>query len=161
MARKKRKVKSLPTIWEVSDELWAIIEPVMNQFDPPRLTPGRPRIDRRATLNGIICQMRSGCQWNHLPRQFGDAPSVHRTFQRWVNKGVLQAIWIKLVENSAIVVEQPEPTEDSPQHLCLDKGYDNPTGYATVAEEHYRPHIHRIGEERPDERKRKRHSARR
>ena len=26
----------------------------------------------------------------------------------------------------AIVVERPQLTEDDPQHLCLDKGYDNP-----------------------------------
>ena len=53
----------------------------------------------RAALNGIIYQMRSGCQWNHLPEQFGDDSSVHRTFQRWVQKGVLERIWATLVEN--------------------------------------------------------------
>ena len=98
MARRKRQVKPLPTIWEVSDELWAIIEPILNQLDPPRATPGRGRIDQRAALNGIIYQMRSGCQWNHLPQQFGDDSSVHRTFQRWVQKGVLQRIWATMVE---------------------------------------------------------------
>ena len=61
----------------------------------------------------------------------------------------------------AIVVERPEPTKDSPQNLCLDKGYDNPTGHATVAQEKYEPHIRRIGEEKLDEKKRKRHPARR
>lgn len=33
----------------------------------------------------------------------------------------------------AVVVERPESTEEEPQHLCLDKGYDNPTGRETVA----------------------------
>jgi putative transposase len=61
----------------------------------------------------------------------------------------------------AIVVDRPEPTEDCPQHLCLDKGYDNPTGHTTVAQENYQPHIRRIGEEKLDEKKRKRHPARR
>lgn len=28
----------------------------------------------------------------------------------------------------AVVVERPIPTEREPQYLCLDKGYDNPTG---------------------------------
>jgi putative transposase len=32
----------------------------------------------------------------------------------------------------AIVVPRPEPTEAQPQHLCLDKAYDNPTGEAAV-----------------------------
>jgi putative transposase len=33
----------------------------------------------------------------------------------------------------AIVVERPQPSEERPQHRCLDKGYDNPTGHETVA----------------------------
>jgi putative transposase len=98
MARQKRKVKSLPTIWEVRDELWSIIQAILDERDPPSWT-GRDRIDQRAALNGIIYQMRSGCQWNHLPRQFGDDSSVHRTFQRWVQKGVLERIWATLIED--------------------------------------------------------------
>ena len=98
MARQKRKVKPLPTIWEVSDDLWKIIQPILIKLDPPSWT-GRTRIDQRAALNGIIHQMRSGCQWNHLPRGFGDDASIHRTFQRWVKKGVLKRMWATLVEN--------------------------------------------------------------
>jgi putative transposase len=47
----------------------------------------------------------------------------------------------------AIVVERPQPTEEKPQHLCLDKGDDHPTGHDTVATYQYTPHIRRIGEE--------------
>jgi putative transposase len=61
----------------------------------------------------------------------------------------------------AVVVERPEPTEDSPQHLCLDKGYDNPTGKQAVEDHQYQPHIRRIGQEKLDTKKRKRHPARR
>ena len=61
----------------------------------------------------------------------------------------------------AVVVERPQPTEAKPQHLCLDKGYDNPTGRQAVAEHHYEPHIRRIGEEKLDESARKRYPARR
>jgi putative transposase len=62
---------------------------------------------------------------------------------------------------AAIVVERPEPTRSNPQHLCLDKGYDNPTGRAAAASGGHVPHIRRIGEEKLDHRKRKRHPARR
>lgn len=61
----------------------------------------------------------------------------------------------------AIVVDRPTPTTEAAQHLCLDKGYDNPTGHTAVADEKYLPHIRRIGEEKLDEKKRKRHPARR
>lgn len=61
----------------------------------------------------------------------------------------------------SIVVERPEPTPQTPQHLCLDKGYDNPTGRAAATSHGHTPHIRRIGEEKLDEKGRKRHPARR
>jgi putative transposase len=100
MARKKRTVKVLPTIWEVNDELWSIIREILTELDPPAAT-GRSRVDERLALNGIIYQMRTGCQWNQLPKQFGDDSSVHRTLQRWVGKGVFHRIWEVLIENCA------------------------------------------------------------
>ena len=62
---------------------------------------------------------------------------------------------------SAIVVERPVPTADAPQHLCLDKGYDNPTGRAATAAADYTPHIRRIGEEKLDDAGKKTFPARR
>jgi putative transposase len=61
----------------------------------------------------------------------------------------------------AVVVERPVPTQEQPQHLCLDKAYDNPTGWETVATHHYVPHIRRIGEEKLDDSGEKRYPARR
>ena len=98
MARTKRKSKELPTIWEVNDELWEIIQDILEELDPPAAT-GRPRTGQREALSGIIYQMRSGVQWNQLPRQFGDDSSVHRTMQRWIAKGVCERLWAVLIEN--------------------------------------------------------------
>ena len=47
----------------------------------------------------------------------------------------------------AIVVQRPQPTAKHPQHLSLDKGYDNPTGRQAAVDAKYPPHIRRIGEE--------------
>jgi len=98
MAKTKRKIKPLPTIWKASDELWEIIQGILDERDPPPAT-GRPRTDPREALNGIIYRMRSGVQWNQLPAQFGDDSSVHRTMQRWIAKGVFERIWAVLIEN--------------------------------------------------------------
>jgi putative transposase len=69
----------------------------------------------------------------------------------------------KLLESTleAIVVAPPEPCEDEPQHLCLDKAYDNPTGDAAAVRFGHTPHIRRIGEEKLDDEGRKRLPARR
>ena len=42
------------------------------------------------------------------------------------------------------------PLTRAPQHLCLDKGYDNPTGHQAAAAYGYQAHIRRIGEEKLD-----------
>ena len=60
----------------------------------------------------------------------------------------------------AIVVERPDASE-YPQHLCLDKAYDNPTGHAAAEAAGYIPHIRRIGEEKLDAGGQRRHPARR
>src|SRR5262249_61603818 len=93
-------VKPLATIWEVDDRLWGRIEPILREDapPPPECHGGRPRIDLRAALNGVIFRLRGGCQWNRLPERFGDDSSVHRWFQRWCRHGVLARIRAVLVE---------------------------------------------------------------
>ena len=61
----------------------------------------------------------------------------------------------------SIIVERPEGGDEGIQHLCLDKGYNNPTGRRAVAAQGYRGHIRRIGEEKLDARGVKRFPARR
>ena len=98
MARKKKPQEALATIWHASDELWEQVEQVLKEYDPPAQY-GPDRIDQRAAFDGIIFRLRSGCQWNHLPEEYGDDSSVHRTFQRWVKRGVLDRLWAVLVKD--------------------------------------------------------------
>lgn len=93
MARKPR----LPTLWEVPDELWGRIQPLLDADDPPTFT-GRPKVDRRRVLDGVLFRLRTGCQWNHLPRLYGDDRTIHRYFQRWCERGLFEQIWALLVE---------------------------------------------------------------
>src|SRR5436305_620547 len=99
MGRTRRQAQPLDTIWEVSDELWQRIEPILLEDAPPKPKAhgGRPHIDWRAAINGIIFRLRSGCQWNQLPKRFGDDSSVHRWLQRWCRNGVFEKIWAALV----------------------------------------------------------------
>lgn len=84
--------RPLPTIWELPDELWRRIEPILARRYPAAPT-GRPRADLRLVLDGIVFRMRSGLQWNQLPRRFGADSTVHGWFQRFAADGVLVEIW--------------------------------------------------------------------
>jgi transposase len=87
----------LPPIWTASDDLWAIVEPILADLDPPKPC-GRNRIDQRAAFDAIIFRLRTGCQWNHLPTEYPDDSSVHRTFQRWVERSVFDRLWAVIQE---------------------------------------------------------------
>ena len=84
------KAEILATIWEQ-------IHPVILELDPPKAT-GRCRVASRRMLDAIIFRMRSSRQWNRLPKELGDDSTIQRTFQRWVQLGVLERIWSILVE---------------------------------------------------------------
>jgi putative transposase len=94
--KKTGRRKPLGTIWEVPDALWQRILPILVAFWPAKAT-GRRHADWRRALNGIIFRMRSGCQWDQLPRKFGPKSTVHDWFQRWCVGGVMQRIWAELV----------------------------------------------------------------
>jgi putative transposase len=234
LARKKREIKPLETIWEVPDRLWQRIEPILTEDapPPPREHGGRQRIDWRAAFNGIIFRLRSGCQWNKLPEEFGDDSSIHRWFQRWCRNGVFERVWAVLVQEcdglgavdwkwqsadgmlgksrfggdktgrnptdrgkkgtkksvlvdadggplgaaiaganvpdcklldetiEAVVVERPAP-EEGEQSLCLDAGYDNPSGRAAVEKHGYVGHIRPVYEDKRPRRRPGRRKARR
>ena len=92
----KKKKKSLPTIWEVPDELWQRMAPLILEMDPPKDT-GRPRVNPRNVMDAIIFRIRTGCQWNHIPRVYGDDSTIHRTFQHWVEIGLFERLWALLI----------------------------------------------------------------
>ncbi len=66
MARKNSRRVPLGTIWEVADEMWRRIEPILVDFRLRKPT-GRHVANWRRMLNAIIFRMRSGCQWDQLP----------------------------------------------------------------------------------------------
>lgn len=77
------------------NDLWAEIELILAKHDLAKCI-GRKRVDPRHALDGIIYRLRSGVQWNQLPKEFGDDSSVHRTFQRWVELRLFDQIWAVL-----------------------------------------------------------------
>ena len=90
------KKKPLPTIWNVPDPLWELIEKVLAVYDPPAKT-GRKRSSERRAFDGVIYRMRTGCQWNHLPQEFGDSSNVYRAFARWEQRAIFDILWAILL----------------------------------------------------------------
>ena len=91
-----------PTLWEVPDDVWTMVEPILNDWYPAK-PKGHRRVDLRRVLNGIIFRLRTGCQWNQLPKPFGDDSTGHRHFQQWCQRGIFAQLWAVLVEACGVL----------------------------------------------------------
>jgi transposase len=72
------------------DELWAEIEPLLPPPPPPSPKGGRPPVDARKALAGILFVLRTGCQWQMVPAAaFGvSGSSCWRRFSEWTDAGI-------------------------------------------------------------------------
>ena len=77
----------------MSDELWEIIEPLLPE-EPPKPKGGRPRIDDRAALAGIVFVLKSGIPWEMLPKEMGcgSGSTCWRRLRDWQEAGVWEEL---------------------------------------------------------------------
>ena len=67
----------------MSDAQFAKIEPHL-----PTGTRGKPRVDDRRVISGIIQVLKSGGRWIDAPAVYGPRKTLYNRFVRWAAKGV-------------------------------------------------------------------------
>ncbi len=83
----------------VTDELWEVIEPLLPEA-PPKPKGGRPRIDDRAALTGILFVLKSGIPWEMLPQEMGcgSGMTCWRRLKEWHEAGVCERLHRRLLD---------------------------------------------------------------
>src|SRR5918997_2641443 len=86
----------------VSDELWAVVEPLLPP-EPERPRGGRPRISNRDCLRGIIFVLRASLPWSWLPPELGcgSGTTCWRRLKEWHEAGVWHRLHQVLLERLA------------------------------------------------------------
>ena len=76
----------------LSDDLWAVVEPLLPERPKPR--GGRPRVPDRAALTGILFVLRSGLPWEMLPQEMGcgSGMTCWRRLRDWQQAGVWETL---------------------------------------------------------------------
>jgi len=214
------KYRDVPT-WQLSDSFWDRIKPFIpkpksrfrGRGKNRKNVGGRPPSDPRLVMTGILYILRTGCQWNAAPKEFGSGKTLHRYFQHWSRAGVFKKMWkaslkeydetkglewkwqavdaastkaplggqatgasptdrgkrgtkrsllveakgvplaievgpaqrheVKLLAATlgGVVIQRPEPGQEKPQNLCLDKGYAGEPVQEIVAQRGYQAHV--------------------
>ena len=78
--------------WTVTDEFWEKVEPLIPPA-PSRKKGGRRRMDDREAFAAMIYVLRTGIQWNALPREMGASSTVHDRYQEWERLGFFEQLW--------------------------------------------------------------------
>jgi putative transposase len=101
--RKKQKraaVNEVTAGFRVSDELWAVLEPVLPKHrNTHRFGGGKPRTPERQCADAIFYVLRTGCQWGALAATgLWPHSTAHERVQQGVKAGVFLRLWQSGVE---------------------------------------------------------------
>lgn len=70
---------------------------------------GKPRVDDRRVLSGIIFINRNGLRWCDAPKEYGPAKTLYNRWKRWSDNGVFARIMMGLAaegtENKTIMID--------------------------------------------------------
>nr|WP_208614679.1 IS5 family transposase [Streptomyces regalis] len=68
---------------ELTDQEWELLAPLI-----PRAATGRPRVEDRQVINGMVYKIRTGISWCDLPERYGPWKTVYTRFRRYALDGV-------------------------------------------------------------------------
>ena len=72
----------------MSDNQWKRIKPMIPVGKPG----GRPPLDRRNIVDGLLWILRTGAPWRDLPEEFGKWQTAWRLFDQWNGDGTLDKV---------------------------------------------------------------------
>jgi transposase len=73
----------------LTDGQWEQLAPLL---PPAKPRTGRPNLDHRCILNGILWRLKTGAPWRDLPERYGRWQTVYSRFRRWQLAGVWQRV---------------------------------------------------------------------
>lgn len=111
-----------------SDAQWARIEPLL-----PTDVRGKPRVDDRRVLSGIVHALRCGGRWVNCADVYGPKKTLYNRFVRWSERGIWEGIFSALAGAG-----------DAPDRLFIDSSSSRSTAAPVVEKggfgSWYRPH---------------------
>jgi len=75
----------------LTDLHWEQLRPLL---PPQKPQTGRPAVDHRLVLEGMLWVVRTGSSWRELPERFGPWSTVSSRYQRWCKEG----LWTRILQ---------------------------------------------------------------
>lgn len=78
---------------DLTNEQWEVLATIL---PPQKPKTGRPGMDHRQMMNGILWVLRTGAPWRDVPKRYGKWTTIYSRFQRWRKQGVWNRILAEL-----------------------------------------------------------------
>jgi transposase len=88
----------------------------------PSDTRGKPRVDDRRVISGIVHVLKSGCRWIDAPAVYGPRKTLYNRFVRWAAKGVWVEIFHALASAGGPPAEVLIDSSAVKAHRCASGG---------------------------------------
>ena len=88
----------------------------------PTDTRGKPRVDDRRVISGIVHVLKSGCRWADAPLFYGPRKTLYNRFVRWAAKGVWLEIFHALAATGGPPAEVLIDSSAVKAHRCASGG---------------------------------------
>jgi len=59
---------------------------------------GKPRVDDRRVISGIIYVLKRGLPWENAPKEYGPSKTLYNRFHRWSENGTFNKIFKALAQ---------------------------------------------------------------
>lgn len=82
---------------DLTEKQWQKLQPLLPPHKPKT---GRPNMDHRKVMNGILWILRTGAPWRDLPSRYGKWQTVSSRFYRWRRAGIWEKVLAALQSES-------------------------------------------------------------
>jgi transposase len=94
-----------------------VIEPHL-----PRGLPGKPRVDDRRVISGILHVLKVGCRWRDVPPEYGPATTIYNRYNRWSRRGLWQRLFEQVAASGEVPRELAIDSSHVKAHRCASGG---------------------------------------
>jgi len=86
---------------DLTDQQWQLIQPLLPP--PPELGGrGRPTLDQRLVLDGILWKLKCAAPWREIPPRYASHQACYHHYRRWKTSGLLKKI-LQVLKQDLIV----------------------------------------------------------
>ena len=91
--------KMNPYSSSLNDAEWAVVEPLLDELLPKKKQTCPHKWSNRLLFDAMLYQLKNGCHWTDLPKDFPPYSTVYWHYKQWRASGIIDKLMSRLHES--------------------------------------------------------------